>query len=311
MAIYIQTEENMNVKMRIYEPNRLTLVQQRSRMAENRGRPLAFYYTEVMVRGTPMRAVDFTPFPCQHLADLAAEHHKLRILSPKGSIVPIEHIGRMSPSDIDELALKIDSVDHPDEILWERVQSGWKAGNALIDYVKGDAAKVNIAPFFDEKAPFLLWSGTGEDLFRGIVEGFNAGVSFYYPTLEKVNTQRKSAGINSGFRGYDFIKDNFITPMTNEAFKAFELFNKLKMARVNIPIVRFGAMENVIEKFVQESTLEIGQGISNFLANHPNTQLNRITFSIFSYKDLIQQAKAQIHIQKSLDDPQYMGFSLN
>lgn len=140
-----------------------------------------------------------------------------------------------------------------------------------------------------------LWFG-GID---GVIQK-QAGMQFHQQAadampLHHLNTvvARKRKPHRGMFQDVVFVVDDLQTPLHDVIYRALEAANDAGYKSVSLPAIRTGVMLGKVEKDAKSAVVELLKGILEFYNDFPNSNLESLTFVLFTGGEVYNQLENQ------------------
>ena len=86
---------------------------------------------------------------------------------------------------------------------------------------------------------------------------------------------------DGAFRNVVFVVDDLLQPLRQIIYNGLKAASDAGFVKISLPAIRMGVMLGVVEKSLDEAVSEMATGVRNFLADHPDTLVQDITFVIY------------------------------
>lgn len=88
--------------------------------------------------------------------------------------------------------------------------------------------------------------------------------------------------LKGAFKNVVFVVDDLHRPLREIVYNGLKAASDAGFAKVSLPTIRMGVMLGKVEKSVDEAVSEMASGVRKFMADHPKTSVEDITFVVYN-----------------------------
>ncbi len=155
---------------------------------------------------------------------------------------------------------------------------------ATIRTVSGDIARVGADALITAINSGGKWLGGIDGVIKraaGNLFHAQAGKAMPLSDGQTVIAQGDGHVLKGAFKNVVFVVDNLQRPLREVVYLGLKAASDAGFAKVSLPTIRMGLMLGAVEKTIDEAVSEMACGVRKFLAEHPKTSVQDITFVVY------------------------------
>lgn len=156
---------------------------------------------------------------------------------------------------------------------------------ATIKIVSGDISRVAADVLITAINSGGMWFGGIDGVInRTAGNVFHSQASEAMPLSDGQTVVAKGeARVSRGeFKNVVFVVDDLQRPLREIVYNGLRAASDAGFAKISVPMIRMGVMLGAVEKSAEEAVSEMVSGVRRFLAEHPKTSVESITFVVYN-----------------------------
>ena len=156
---------------------------------------------------------------------------------------------------------------------------------ATIRTVSGDISRVGADALITAINSGGMWFGGIDGVIsRAAGNVFHSQASKAIPLSDGQTVVAKGEGhvLKRAFKNVVFVVDDLQRPLREIVYNGLKAASDAGFAKVSLPTIRMGVMLGAVEKSVDQAVSEMASGVRKFMADHPKTTVEDITFVVYN-----------------------------
>lgn len=163
--------------------------------------------------------------------------------------------------------------------------------NMKISYIFGDISKTPSDALITAINSGGAWFGGIDGVIQRVAgDLFHKQAISHMPLKDGQTIVARGIGMTN-FKNVVFVVDDLKKKLREIIFNGLQTASDAGFSSVTLPAIRTGVMLGAVERSIEEAVTEMAQGVKDFVEKNPNTNLNNITFVIYSEQRTMELMK--------------------